>query len=356
MFLKATIAVLFVSVSLSLAYGPCRQRFAQDFRADETDCSRFHMCSLGQLVTFTCSAGSVFDEQTHTCVPAYSVYDKCTSRMASKQRCPPGSQGPVPHPTKCAQYYDCGATHANNRMGWDSQLRECPYPFVFSPNDKKCMLSTPGLCANREEPLDQCDYKEHQCEGHSECVPCHVRFPTCRGHQDGLNAWSGRQGSPYYVTCHQQRVVASAMCEQKEAVVIFDEERRECVKKEEGEKPEVPQIPTAVRQTIPQLPQNQGYITQQRPSYQQTGFLGYQNNHAQGTYQQGYRPQYQTQVPARNQYQKNLNLNQYQNTNNQYHNTNSQYQHTNNQNVYNPHQKQQPTHIQYSTFGFKSVN
>ena len=170
------------------------------------------------------------------------------------------------------------------------------------------------------------DYKVNQCEGHAGCVPCHVRFPSCRGLQDGLNAWSGRQGSPSYVTCHQQRVVASAMCKQEGAVAIFDAERRECVKKEEVvEEPEVPQLPRPVQQTRPQTVEHQGYIPQHQSSYQQTSYLGNQNQQQQGGYQQGYRPQY----PARNQ-------NQYQANQDQYQPNQNQYQPGRNQNQYEP--------------------
>ena len=77
MSMKAAVAVVLVSVSLSSAYIPCRQRSAQDFRADDNDCNLFHLCSIGRLVTFSCPAGSVFDERTHSCVPAYSLYDGC---------------------------------------------------------------------------------------------------------------------------------------------------------------------------------------------------------------------------------------------------------------------------------------
>ena len=77
MSMKVAVAALLLSVSLSSAYVPCSQRSDQDFRAHDSDCSRFHMCSMGQLVTFSCSAGGVFDERTHSCVPANSFYDRC---------------------------------------------------------------------------------------------------------------------------------------------------------------------------------------------------------------------------------------------------------------------------------------
>ena len=89
---------------------------------------------------------------------ATSVHSPGSSRLASKQRCPPGTRGAVPRPTHCAQYYECGATHAQNRLGWEGQLRECPYPYVFSSSEKKCVQPAPGVCGIRQEPLDQCEF------------------------------------------------------------------------------------------------------------------------------------------------------------------------------------------------------
>nr|KAG5711279.1 hypothetical protein BaRGS_005976 [Batillaria attramentaria] len=270
----------------------CHQRAVQDFRADENDCSVFHMCVMGQLVTLNCSPGSVFDEGSHSCVPANSYYDTCSQRMAVKTRCAPGSRELVPHPTLCAQYYDCGATHAQNRIGWESQLRECPYPMVFHAESKRCVQSEAGICGERREPLDQCDYKVNECQGHSSCVPCEVRFPSCRGLADGKNAWGGRPGSPWYVVCHQQRVRSYEMCKQDGAVFIFDDQSGECVKKEE-----VISTPGSLQQH-PQTLHHTGYAPQQpaQPTYQQPAYQPrptYQNGYQsyQTGYQQGYRPQ-----------------------------------------------------------------
>lgn len=166
------------------------------------------------------------------------------------------------------------------------------------------------------------DYKVNQCEGHAGCVPCQVRFPSCRGRPDGMNGYSGRPGSPWYVTCSQQRVQASSMCKQDGAVFIFDETRRECVKREEQPPVALPATsqrgPQTVSQQIgyrpqqsqptyqqqrPANPQQQPTYQrvptyQQRPTYQQVptyqnGYQGYQAPQLQTGYQQqpaGYQP------------------------------------------------------------------
>lgn len=77
-------------------------------------------------------------------------------QRARQARCPPGSKQPVPHPTKCAQYYDCGATFTWWQQR-DVQLRECPAPLVFSPVVHTCVFPAPGVCGDREEPLDACE-------------------------------------------------------------------------------------------------------------------------------------------------------------------------------------------------------
>ncbi|XP_076448571.1 uncharacterized protein LOC143285210 [Babylonia areolata] len=258
-----TFAVLLLSVAFSWAYTPCTQRSFRDFRTDPSDCRTFYICSLGQLVSMRCPAGSVIDVHTRSCVPAHSFLDTCSGRQTTHHApCPRGgSKSRVPHPTRCAQYYECGGMDGQRAAtpggrGWDRGQRECPYPFVFSAKDSKCVPLGPGVCGTREEPLDHCDYQANNCEGHADCVPCHIRFPSCRGQKDGLNAWAGRQGSPYYVTCHQQRVLSTGMCKQDGAVSVFDAETQQCVKKDE-EEGRVPQSGSAAQHVLtPPLPQH----------------------------------------------------------------------------------------------------
>lgn len=210
--------------------GQCSQRYTNDFRQDETDCRRFYVCYLGRLVPYACNPGSVFEETSGSCVPAHSQYDMCSIR----QQCRAAGPGPVAHPSQCNQYYVCGTGPSQSRNGRDLELRECPHPLVFSERERRCVPMSPGVCGARQEPLDACDYKVNQCDGHANCVPCNVRFPSCRGLPDGPNAWTGREGSPYFAVCRQQRVMASGMCEQKEAVFVFDPRARMCVKQEEA--------------------------------------------------------------------------------------------------------------------------
>lgn len=106
------------------------------------------------------------------------------------------------------------------------------------------------------------DYEVNQCDGHADCIPCEVRFPSCRGLADGVNTWRGRRVSPFYVLCRQQRVVRSGMCKQEGTTATFDPEKNACVdyKGEVVEKivdNEHPPQPTSTFQTY--IPLGVGY-------------------------------------------------------------------------------------------------
>ena len=71
-------------------------------------------------------------------------------------------------------------------------------------------------------------YVANQCQGHAHCIPCEVRFPSCKGLPDGLNPWLGREMSPYYVLCNAERALYQGMCDNSQGTQLFDPEKRLC--------------------------------------------------------------------------------------------------------------------------------
>jgi len=209
-------------------FEPCQQRAANDLRSHPDDCSRFQMCTAGILIDFSCPNEHVFHEDSKNCVPKGSENDTCIIVEPTKEAliCPPHATYKKAHPKECAQYYHCGK--AAREMYWEDNLHECDYPMLYNINNKRCEHYSMVTCGPRREPLDPCDYKANEC-GSARCVPCKVRHPSCRGKQDGLQGWQGREGSPHYVVCAAQRVVYSGMCPQDHGSQIFDHESRTCV-------------------------------------------------------------------------------------------------------------------------------
>lgn len=209
-------------------FGRCNQRASQDFRPHPQDCGRFTMCSAGMLISFNCPAGSVFHASSKSCVPKGSLYDTCTRTAAAPETeeiCPRGATYKKAHPKECAQFYHCGQPAREAR--WEKHLNECDYPMLFNLDSGRCEHFTMVKCGIRREPYDPCEYKANEC-GSPHCVPCSVRNPSCRSKKDGLNAWAGREGSPHYVVCANQRVVYSGMCDQGQGTQLFDPATKTC--------------------------------------------------------------------------------------------------------------------------------
>lgn len=62
-----------------------------------------------------------------------------------------------PHPTNCAQYYDCSTAAFGG-----SQNRECPYPQLFDAVTLTCKPFTDVQCGVRYEPKAPCKYFVYQ--------------------------------------------------------------------------------------------------------------------------------------------------------------------------------------------------
>ena len=56
------------------------------------------------------------------------------------------------------------------------------------------------------------------------CVPCHQKYPTCKGLPDGDNLYPGREMTEDYIVCQSGRTVAALQC----ANGVFYPDRREC--------------------------------------------------------------------------------------------------------------------------------
>ncbi|XP_048257683.1 uncharacterized protein LOC124146570 [Haliotis rufescens] len=133
----------------------------------------------------------------------------------------------IPHPTKCAQYYDCSAPAA--KPSWEQNLQECTNPQLYNTETQRCEHYSMVQCGNRTEPLGICEY-EFPCFGGRYCgAPCHVYNPSCRNLSDGLNVYEYRLNSPYYVVCVNQRLVYTGECHDfGTGPPIFDAEMRAC--------------------------------------------------------------------------------------------------------------------------------
>ena len=77
------------------------------------------------------------------------------------------------------------------------------------------------------------DYEANKCQSSVHCIPCNVRFPSCAGLPDGMNAWQGKEWSPHYVVCHQERISQQGMCKAEKESQIFHPDKRTCVQFDE---------------------------------------------------------------------------------------------------------------------------
>ncbi|XP_071083546.1 uncharacterized protein [Haliotis cracherodii] len=138
----------------------------------------------------------------------------------------------IPHPTKCAQYYNCSAPGMiiDRYFSLGQNLQECPFPELYNPETQRCEHFSMVTCGSRTEPLGKCEYDQDACFGGADCgIPCHVNNPTCRNRADGLNVYEWRLNSSYYVVCVNQRLVYTGVCPDfGTGMHIFDPKLRAC--------------------------------------------------------------------------------------------------------------------------------
>ncbi|KAK3583067.1 hypothetical protein CHS0354_004012 [Potamilus streckersoni] len=126
----------------------------------------------------------------------------------------------VPHPTNCAQYYDCADVY----MMKGDYFYECPYPQLFDPGTKECSTFTQVQCQSRFEPQEPCEYYQNECFK-DDCVPCRFRFVSCIDKPDGLYAFPGEEFTNKYVRCYRNRTIEVKECE---TGLVFNPISREC--------------------------------------------------------------------------------------------------------------------------------
>ncbi|XP_067685006.1 uncharacterized protein [Haliotis asinina] len=227
MVFRIALACLLVAMATaSTPVGSCVSTTSPDYRKDPDDCSVYYLCVNNNLYKYECS-NLVFDPWTQTCASPGSIYDSCTeTEKETEASCPPESTALIPHPSHCAQYFNCSAS--KHGYFWPEHLRECPYPQLYNDITKQCEHYTMVDCGDRFEPTAQCDYRGNQCEA-AHCRPCYLTYPVCKGLPDGLNQWVGMSDSAYFAVCVDERMVYSGMCSQEHGRQIFDKVKRMCI-------------------------------------------------------------------------------------------------------------------------------
>ncbi|XP_064606426.1 uncharacterized protein LOC135471229 [Liolophura sinensis] len=198
---------------------PCDD--AVEWVPDLDDCSVYYLCAEGTAHKMTCTDGFSFQPDHRVCVPQGSDYDTCKPSPCS------GKTGKIPHPDSCAMFYDCDtATRIDHT--WEPRLRECTSPNLYNTETNRCEGYQRVDCGDRKEPKSACGYYANQCRV-AHCIPCVYRYASCEGLRNGLHAWPGREGSPHYIGCRQERVLYQRECPRDEGVQIFDNKLKQCV-------------------------------------------------------------------------------------------------------------------------------
>ncbi|KAI8777160.1 CAunnamed protein product [Biomphalaria glabrata] len=130
------------------------------------------------------------------------------------------------HPDNCAWYINCTSVPDAAMMTYfNGYVSECPYPQLFSHVTLQCEDFNNVQCLERFEPKSPCEYRVNKCHESSHCVPCWVRYASCRGLNEGLNPWEGMEWEPFFVECHKERTVFQGMCDSS---AVFSPTTRAC--------------------------------------------------------------------------------------------------------------------------------
>ncbi|XP_048257678.1 uncharacterized protein LOC125383479 [Haliotis rufescens] len=154
-----------------------------------------------------------------------------TSNVDVNPICKTTTETLIPHPTECAQYYNCSAPGLKMQgytLGQNQQ--ECPFPELYNPDTQRCEHYSMVTCGSRREPLGRCEYEKGKCHEGMRCwIPCSVNYPTCRNLSDGPNVYEDRLNSTYYVVCVNQRLVYIGQCHYfGMGMPMFDPKLRAC--------------------------------------------------------------------------------------------------------------------------------
>ncbi|XP_060066265.1 uncharacterized protein LOC132546564 [Ylistrum balloti] len=198
----------------------CESSTGVQWKKDQDDCSVFYLCYNGRKTRYYCPENMVTDPNSQSCVPRGSTLDKCSGKGKPVPQCNAALK------ESCARYIACPVPKETGTPVIP-EVQECPYPLLYDEESQRCAYPETVKCGDRTEPKDPCDYKANQCQGPN-CVPCSDRHPGCSGRPDGLNVWSGREKTPYFVVCRGERVVYQGLCPQGNKGQIFDPEIKGC--------------------------------------------------------------------------------------------------------------------------------
>ncbi|KAK3102049.1 hypothetical protein FSP39_008390 [Pinctada imbricata] len=240
-----TLLASFLSVLMMTdAASVCKS--GQTWVPDPDDCSSFWLCLPFMTAKYKCPGDTVTNHLMEACVPKGSHMDICSKKDQDSKKttlksiltttkapelspiekmCQENPTAIIPHPQHCAKYINCSRIKEEHQG-----VGECPYPMLWEETSKKCAKHELTKCGERFEPIDPCDYNANICDGNSHCIPCEIRFPSCRGLSDGLQPWRGRERTPYFVVCSNQRLSRQGKCTyEKKGEVVFDPQSRKCI-------------------------------------------------------------------------------------------------------------------------------
>jgi len=232
-FRTSTVVVVILVLGTASAFDLCQQG-ASDLKwsRDPENCAIAYFCLLGRPVAYTCPEGHVIGANKRFCVPVGSELDDCTGLRLRKtfrvvpmtSFCKPGEVSPDER--SCAKYFECVVQPSGNTT---MQGAECDYPELFSADTGKCEHFKDVKCSpGQMVPKSQCDYDANQCTM-AHCIPCNIRYPSCVGLPDGMHSWAGKEWSPYYVVCEEERVTFQGQCKSEKETKIFHPEQRQCI-------------------------------------------------------------------------------------------------------------------------------
>lgn len=235
---ELTMLLGFIIVCLTAtfeAHELCKDRDDFMWRRYPDTCNTLYFCFSGKALTFRCPSGHVVGANRRFCVRENSELDDCSQFQVQKHgrllkvplTCKSGEK--FPSEKSCAKYSKCITSENGTAM---ISEQECPYPLLYDVTTQKCSHYNSVKCETGVYvPRDPCEYDANKCgSGQSgSCIPCNIRFPSCNGRPDGMNSWQGKEWSPYYVVCKQERISYHTMCKSEKTSSVFHPDKRACV-------------------------------------------------------------------------------------------------------------------------------
>ncbi|KAK7102889.1 hypothetical protein V1264_021047 [Littorina saxatilis] len=247
------LAVLFCSTVTADHFQPvCRSQVG--FLRHPQNCSLYFMCIRGvPSPPLSCPPGFVFSIRYSVCLPVDTLFNDCyvsrttksspptttttttttsTPTLSVEERCQMDRTAVFPHPGQCQLFYNCSNDAQPDWPSFfDRYLDECEYPLLFNAVTSRCEDFHDVTCGDRVEHVNRCSYLRSKCVT-SHCVPCWVRFATCSDLPDGMNVFVGREWTPYYAICKDNRSLGFDVCPFNDTLKIpefFSPDQGECV-------------------------------------------------------------------------------------------------------------------------------